>query len=245
MARKAVTATLVPLTLAALVLGTAPAHSQLPHQSPIDITPRAIEVKTNLPPLRVFYGRSDLDLEYIRKDAASPTGCTTRDHEETEEAIVKPGAAYVTLAGTRYDLIQFHFHTPSEHRFNGRSTPLEVHFVHRSAAGKLLVIGVPLRAGAPSTLDTVLANLTPECGEPVHIPELNLNSLLPVNRAALRYDGSLTTAPFSEGVQWFVMQERTVSADTIRRFQALFSEGNARATQPLNDRKVQLGLPGI
>lgn len=91
----------------------------------------------------------------------------------------------------------------------------------------------------------MLAKPTPECAEPVHIPELNLNSLLPVNRAALHYDGSLTTAPFSEGVQWFLMQDKTVGADTIRRFQSLFTNGNSRAIQPLNDRKILVGRPYI
>ena len=149
-----------------------------------------------------------------------------------------PGAAHVTVAGVRYELEQFHFHTPSEHRFQGRSDPMEMHFVHRSAAGKLLVIGVPLRAGASSTVDRVLAKLAPECGENVEVEDVNLNSLLPRNHTTFRYNGSLTTAPFTEGVQWFLTGELTVSQATINRFQGLFTIGNARATQPLNGRTV-------
>ncbi|HWO68186.1 MAG TPA: carbonic anhydrase family protein [Umezawaea sp.] len=233
-------AVLVPLALAVTFVSTSAgtAQSQVPTQSPINVTIGSIRVDPSQPRLNISYGHSDLELEYVRKDAASATGCTTRHHEETEEANVTPGAAHVTVAGVRYELEQFHFHTPSEHRFQGRSDPMEMHFVHRSAAGKLLVIGVPLRAGALSTVDRVLAKLAPECGENVEVEDVNLNSLLPRNHTTFRYNGSLTTAPFTEGVQWFLTGELTVSQATINRFQGLFTSGNARATQPLNGRTV-------
>jgi carbonic anhydrase len=247
MARRGVVAIVVPLSLATalLALSGPAAQSQLPHQSPINISHEAIRVELNPPPLQISYQHSDVELEYIRKDDTNPAGCTTRHPEETEEGLVTAGTAFVTLAGVRYDLIQFHFHTPSEHRFEGQSTPLEMHLVHRSAAGRLLVIGVPLRAGAPSVVDKVLAKLAPECGENVHVGEIDLNSLLPRDRKSVRYDGSLTTAPFTEDVQWFLMCEETVSKATIDRFQGLFTSGNARATQPLNGRTVQADRPHI
>lgn len=240
MTRKGLTVALVPLALVAVAVttGSPAAQSQLPAQSPINITADAIRIDPTQPRLQVSYRHSDLELEYVRKDASSPAGCTTRHHEETEEAVVTPGAGHVTVAGVRYELEQFHFHTPSEHRFQGRSAPLEMHLVHRSSAGRLLVIGVPLRAGAPSTVDTVLARLAPECGEPIELHDVNLNRLLPADRSTLRYSGSLTTAPFTEGVQWFLAEELTVSRATIARFQGLFTSGNARVTQPLNGRTV-------
>jgi carbonic anhydrase len=239
-ARRGLIAVLAPLALAVtfVTAGGGTAQSQVPTQSPINVTVDALKLDAGQPKLEVSYGRSDLELEYIRKDAAATAGCTTRDHEETEEAIVTPGAAHVTLAGVRYDLVQFHFHTPSEHRFQGRSAPMEMHFVHRSAEGKLLVVGVPLRAGRSSAVDKVLAKLAPECGEDVALHDVDLNSLLPSNRTTFRYNGSLTTAPFTEGVQWFLTSDLTVSQATISRFQGLFSSGNSRAVQPLNGRSV-------
>jgi len=221
-----------------VVTGSGTAQSQVPTQSPINVTAGSIKFDPRQPKLQVSYGHSDLELEYIRKDADAAAGCATRHPEETEEAVVTPGTAYVTVAGVRYDLVQFHFHTPSEHRFQGRSTPLEMHLVHRSAEGKLLVIGVPLRAGRSSTVDSVLAELAPECGESVEVHDVDLNSLLPWNRTTFRYNGSLTTAPFTEGVQWFLTREMTVSQATITRFQGLFTSGNSRAVQPLNGRPV-------
>ncbi|MEO6083544.1 MAG: carbonic anhydrase family protein [Umezawaea sp.] len=240
MARRGLIAVLAPLALAVtfVTTGGGTAQSQVPTQSPINVTAGSLRLDPKQPELKVSYGHSDLELEYIRKDADTATGCTTRNAEETEEAIVAPGAGHVTVAGVRYDLVQFHFHTPSEHRFQGRSTPLEMHLVHRSAEGKLLVIGVPLRAGRSSTVDKVLANLVPECGENHQVRDVDLRSLLPANLTTFRYNGSLTTAPFTEGVQWFLAQEMTVSQATITRFQGLFTSGNSRAVQPLNGRSV-------
>lgn len=234
------TAFVVPLTLTGflLTLGGTTAQSRQPSQSPIDISPGAIRFDPTQPALNISYAHSDLDLEYIRKDASSSDGCSIRNHEETEEAVVRAGAGHVTVAGVRYELEQFHFHTPSEHRFEGRADPLEMHFVHRSAAGKLLVIAVPLRAGAASAVDEVLAKLVPECGETVELKDFDLSSLLPRDHSTLRYEGSLTTAPYSEGVQWFLMAEQTVSPATITRFQGLFTGGNAREPQPLNGRTL-------
>jgi carbonic anhydrase len=244
-ARRGVVAVAVPVVLSALLTaGTTPAQSQVPLQSPVDITPASIRVDPRLPRLEISYGHHAAgDLHYVRKDAAATDGCTVRGHEETEEFEVEPGAGHVTLAGVRYDLVQFHFHTPSEHRFAGHADPLEMHLVHRSAAGALLVIGVPLRVGAESAVDEVLAQLAPECGEEVHLGDIDLDTLLPANRATARYTGSLTTAPFTEGVQWFLMSEKTVTQATVSRFQGLFYAGNARPVQPLNGRTVRVELP--
>lgn len=219
-----------------------PAQSRAPAQSPIDVRFDSIKFDPTQPRLSVSYGHTDVELEYVRKDLSSPTGCATRHAEETEEAVVAARSGQVTLAGVRYDLIQFHFHTPAEHRVDGRSDPLEMHLVHRAADGRLLVIAVPLRAGASSTVDTVLRRLAPECGEAVDVPDIDLATLLPANHVTLRYTGSLTTAPFTEGVQWFLTTGITVSPATIARFQAMFTGGNARTVQPLNGRSLVLTL---
>jgi carbonic anhydrase len=229
---------LLPLVLATSFFAAGPAESGTPKQSPVNVTPGAIRLNPHAPKLDVTYGHSALELKYIRKDVAKADGCTVRDHEETEEAEVEPGAGHVTVAGTRYDLVQFHFHTPSEHQFAGHAYPLEMHLVHRSAEGKLLVVGVPLRVGAHSVVDTVLATLSPECGDPVDIAPIDLNRLLPANHHTLHYTGSLTTAPFTEGVEWYLTTEQTVSAASVARFQGLFVAGNARGTQPLNGRTL-------
>lgn len=36
------------------------------------------------------------------------------------------------LKGREFNLVQFHFHTPSEHAFDGLRFPMEAHLVHRT-----------------------------------------------------------------------------------------------------------------
>ncbi|WP_424187538.1 carbonic anhydrase family protein [Actinokineospora sp. G85] len=233
--RRHVLSAVTALAAAALLAAGSPAESTPPKQSPIDVVLSAIRPSPSAPALAISYGHSPVDLSYASKDS----DCAHRHEEETEVAQVAAGAGHVTFDGVRYELAQFHFHTPSEHTFEGVHTPLEMHLVHRSAAGEYLVIGVPLVVGAPSTADTVLAQLAPECGPSQHLDDVDLDSLLPPNRATLRYTGSLTTSPFDEGVRWFLMAPRQVTAGAVARFQHLFTDGNSRPTQPLNGRTVE------
>ncbi|MBL8481094.1 MAG: carbonic anhydrase family protein, partial [Rhodocyclaceae bacterium] len=41
------------------------------------------------------------------------------------------GAGGITLEGSEYRLLQFHFHTPSEERINGKASALVAHLVHK------------------------------------------------------------------------------------------------------------------
>ena len=53
----------------------------------------------------------------------------------------------ITVGGKRYELLQFHFHSPSEHSVAGRWAAMEVHFVHQRADGELAVVGVLIEVG--------------------------------------------------------------------------------------------------
>ncbi|KAF9401924.1 hypothetical protein BGZ94_005061, partial [Podila epigama] len=46
----------------------------------------------------------------------------------------------VTLNGKQFNLIQFHFHTPSEHRIDGRHADAELHLVHRSPKDQSIAV---------------------------------------------------------------------------------------------------------
>ncbi len=178
----------------------------------------------------------------MRRDDASADGCSQRGAEETEEVDVEPGAGWIDYAGTRYDLLQFHFHTPSEHTVEGRHAPLEMHLVHQSASGVRLVVGVLLVAGRASEPDRILRELPGECADEIEIEHLNLRALIPANESTVRYTGSLTTAPYTEGVLWFLTAPKTVSPEGIRNFQTLFPDGDSRPTQPLNGRTLTADL---
>jgi carbonic anhydrase len=149
-----------------------------------------------------------------------------------------PGS-WLTAKGNRFELVQFHFHSPSENRIQGKSYPLEAHFVHRNAAGELAVLAVLFDSGpANPSLGKILAAAPRAQGKDSASLKLAEKDLLPENRAYYLYSGSLTTPPCTEGVRWFVLQSpRTVSADQAAEFVRLFGK-NARDPQPLGSRIV-------
>lgn len=232
------------LAAAGLVVPSASTASAAPpHQSPIAIRSRAAVASPELPELVVDYpSHVDLRVHYISRDSADPAGCTTRGREETVEAEVPPGTAAVHLAGVRYELLQFHFHTPSEHVLDGQRFPVEQHFVHKGPDGQTLVVGLFLTGGGRGgTLqDEVLGELPEECGPEVERVGADLSGALPENLSTFRYDGSLTTTPYSEPVSWLVLRRhRAVTGSAIRGLQELFPQGDARDLQPLNGRVVR------
>ena len=140
--------------------------------------------------------------------------------------------------GTDYELLQVHFHSPGEHTFAGRTSPLELHFVHRSPSGALAVLGFLVQPGLanPAWQPFVTALGTHE-GDRAAI-QLDWPRLVPASPATLRYAGSLTTPPCSEGVQWLVAQDALpLSAAQIKTFTDTYS-GNNRPRQPLKGRAV-------
>lgn len=239
----------VPTLVTATALATVPAGTAAatprssPHQSPVALSSRRARRAPWLPELVVDYPREvDLRIRYVSRDlAGDPTGCASRGREETVEAEVPAGAAALHLGGVRYELLQFHFHTPSEHVLDGHRFPLEQHLVHRGPDGQTLVLGLFLSgAGRGGTLqDRVLAQLPEECGAEEELAGADLASALPRDLSTFRYDGSLTTNPYTEGVSWLVLRRhRTVSTRTLTQFRTLFPAGDARDLQPLGDRVV-------
>lgn len=140
------------------------------------------------------------------------------------------------LQGHRYDLLQFHFHTPAEHLLHGQRYPLEAHFVHQRADGMLGVIGVFVQEGAANpVLQSVLDELGGRAGAAARLP---ISDLLPQSRKYYRYAGSLTTPPCSETVDWVVMQQPiTASPAQIAALSRLYAD-NARPVQPLYRRFI-------
>lgn len=150
-------------------------------------------------------------------------------------------AGALTLDGVPYKLIQFHFHTPSEERINGKSYPLVAHLVHKSAEGKLAVVGVMIKEGKPNAaLKGVFDNLPKVEGEKQVLDgDFKIADMLPGGGGYFKYMGSLTTPPCSEGVRWQVMKQPIeASKEQIKAFQKLYKM-NARPVQPLNGRKLE------
>ena len=156
-----------------------------------------------------------------------------------------PGGVHLELNDIELDLVQFHFHSPSEHRLRGRSFPLEIHFVHSSEDGALAVMGVFVVEGAANPeLAKVVANL-PEAADKLVQPPgvgIDVRGLLPTgaDSARYRYSGSLTTPPCTEGVRWVVFPNPIeASSEQIEAIRSRMPVNN-RPVQALNGRLVTL-----
>jgi carbonic anhydrase len=151
------------------------------------------------------------------------------------------GGDTLTIADEAYALVQYHFHSESEHTIKGRHYPMEMHLVHKSAAGRLAVVGVLIEEGAHNAaFDPIWANLPKKKGVETHYAHVNVDvdALLPTTRSSYRYEGSLTTPPCSEGVRWIVMTTPIqLDASQISAFTAIIHDNN-RPTQALNGRRV-------
>ena len=169
-----------------------------------------------------------------------PSAFRVIDNGHTVQVNVGAGN-FIEVAGRRFELLQFHFHRPSEERINGRLFDMVVHLVHKDIDARLAVVAVLLdRGSAQPLVQAVWNNLPLEKGEEVaaRLP-LDLNELLPTDRSYYTYMGSLTTPPCSEGVLWMVMKNPVpVSAEQIAIFARLYPM-NARPIQSASGRLIK------
>ena len=191
------------------------------HQSPIDIS--------NATPAK---------LDGIRFDyRTSPKEIVNNGH--TIQVNMHEGSS-IHVGGKTYKLLQFHFHSPSEHTINGKAADMVAHFVHQADDGQLGVIGATMVKGkANSTLTELWKHLPPSAGEKHALSgKLRISTLLPGNKAYYNYSGSLTTPPCSEGVNWMVLQHSIeISAEQVAAFTGIF-DNSVRPVQPLNGRMI-------
>ena len=191
-------------------------------QSPIDIRDG---IKVNLDAVQFDY---------------KPSGFRVVDNGHTVQVNVAAGNS-IEVMGRRYELVQFHFHRPSEERVDGRQFDMVAHLVHKDIDGRLAVVAVLLERGsALPVVQSVWNNLPLEKGDEVAARgTLNLNDLLPAERSYFTYMGSLTTPPCSEGVLWMVMKQPVqISGDQIGIFARLYPM-NARPTQSASGRLIK------
>ncbi len=159
----------------------------------------------------------------------------------TIQAYITEGST-VSFNGNEYRLEQFHFHTPSEHRINHRSYPMEMHVVGQDNEGHLLVIGLMIKKGKKNNeLSSFWEQLPAVEGQAITLDAQvapNLNNIIPTPSHHLFYKGSLTTPPCTEGVQWVLFEQPLeLSKTQIYKFRQLFPE-NHRPPQQVNDREV-------
>ena len=183
-------------------------------QSPIDITGSVTAWQS---PLRISWSK--------RPDTIVNNGHTIQLNFAEGDRL--------NLGNRSYKLVQFHFHHPSEHRVEGKAFAMEAHFVHAAEGGGLAVIGVFINPGRPNAVFSKIVSTMPqEQGPPVPADHaIDPNGLLPARRAYYHYEGSLTTPPCSETVDWLVLEHGIEVAEAdIAHFARLY---------PMNARPVQ------
>lgn len=210
------------------------------HQSPIDlVNPTSVK----LPPIPYYYD--------------NPTSMDIRHTGHTIE-VSYPEGNWIEVDGVQYQLLQFHFHAPSEHTEAGKPFEMEVHFVHKSEDGNLAVVGLLIEKGSHKfAFDPIWAHLPAAPGETQRVENVTEDGSLIVDPrfmfspndqvtdgaasyfgSSYRYEGSLTTPPCSENVKWIVLTTPIqMSAAQIATFKAIIHDNN-RPVQPLNGREL-------
>jgi carbonic anhydrase len=190
-------------------------------QSPLDITGA---IKADMP---------DIKTEWKK-------GGTVLNNGHTIQVKVPPAGSKLRRGDRIYELVQYHFHAPSEHLVDGMHFPMEAHFVHKNEKnGALGVLGVFIVPGAANNTFAKLAAAFPaKAGEEAAVDDSDPSGLLPASLRYWAYEGSLTTPPCSEIVDWMVAKDPIeVAAADIKKFTALYSM-NARPALTTNRRYI-------
>jgi len=203
------------------------ACSQGKEQSPVDI-PASAPVN---PP--------NLQIEYI------PSTLVILNNGHSIQVNYDEGST-LEIDGIRYPLVQFHLHSLGEHTLAGDHTPMELHLVHKDAAGRIAVVGVMIVEGVVNpAYEPILSHLPVEEGDEQAFPDVvaDAEALLPFDQSYYHYSGSLTTPPCTEKVDWVVMAAPVeLSPEQIAAFQGLYTN-NYRPVQPLNEREFLANMP--
>jgi len=150
-----------------------------------------------------------------------------------------PGSTLQTSSG-RYTLAQFHFHHPAEHLISGKRSAMELHFVHTISDRNAAVVGILIVPGkSNATFHKIVQTMPTSPGSSVNAdPGIDPNGLLPATHDYFRYEGSLTTPPCDEVVEWSLLRTPLeVAEDDIATFAKVYPM-NARPLQNDNRRFV-------
>ena len=158
----------------------------------------------------------------------------------------------VSYEGIEYNFKQMHFHTPSEHLVDWMTFPMEMHIVStmqlkdKSITPRYLVLGILFKEGQSNKFLGEFLDKIPKNEHtlaPLEIVTVKLDDLLYSDelhdiKNFYHYQGSLTTPPYTQTVQWFVFKHiMEASPQQIETINAI--EGNnARHIQGIFARSI-------
>lgn len=159
----------------------------------------------------------------------------------TIEQEYEPGSTLM-FEGVVYELLQFHFHTLSEHAIDGKRGEMELHAVFRNQeTGNLAVIGQIYKLGKENEFLKAFEQMLPrhEGEHNTSETKINVEEAFKDGPGYFTYLGSLTTPPCSPIVNWIVLKKRaTMSEAQLKMFNSILGN-NFRPVQPLNGRTVR------
>ena len=221
-------------------------------QSPINIVTSNL-LSEDIKSLTLMFWNTELSGYYDN------TGHTVRFTPSIERALVIRGSQI-------YKVCQFHIHwganssEGSEHVIDGHAYAGELHIVAVKDAltcdriatyngrDDALVVGVFLKAGNTAVADTVWERLLPVprgYNQAEMVTGVHLDRLMPNDKSYYFYEGSLTTEPYNEIVQWYILKiPMEIPEDYLQQLRSILDkEGvpvirNHREIQPLYARKT-------
>ena len=166
----------------------------------------------------------------------------------------------IQVDGEKYHLVNFHFHTPSEHMINGKRKEGEVHFVHKSDAGKFAVVGAFITHNNKlNGVKSVGGKLNKEYkeilnafhklkfpakegeGEEIELAgAIDVRKLLPLSHSCVcRYLGSKTSGTLDPGVKWIILTNPIEFSDAQLKILNMIKSSGTKI-HPLNGRPVTI-----
>lgn len=155
----------------------------------------------------------------------------------------------IKLGSMIAELIKIHLHTPSEHDLEGKNKAGEIHLIHKikqpTNGSELLVVGVFFdKDDKADNMDffNLWANQLKSAKKGVKSGsssfDINAEHLLPNTKKWYRYEGSLTSEPYSEIVSWLVFCDSLGITSSSLRLLKQYAHQPERPTQDLNRRYV-------
>lgn len=186
------------------------------------------------------YGQTQSPINLDKQNMLSNKDEIKFHYEACENSIAAKDSKHIEIGDKVYKLIKFHFHMPAEHSIDHIRYPAELHLVHMDDSGKLAVVGIFLTIGKEnnSNIDAIIAASDKSLQEKYKVEDSDLMSIIPKDQQYFHYQGSLTTPPCSEGVEWYVLKKPlAISGEEMKSLRKLIPDDNAR---PIQDAKTRV-----
>ena len=155
----------------------------------------------------------------------------------------------ITIDQKTYEFKQIHFHTPAEHLIDGITYPMEMHIVNELIGDRIeyAVVAFHFKMGKENKFINEFLSLIPKDeNQSKEIPTgiVKLRDLFGENPreewdSFYSYKGSLTTSPYTESVNWFVVKKIfNASPDQIKKINMIEGD-NARHIQAEYNRAIR------